>query len=220
MDVLAFLMKGLLVGVSIAAPVGPIGLLCIRRTLADGPAVGFASGMGAASADAVYGAIAGFGLAAITDWMMGWDAALRLVGGLVLLWLGLATFRARPTGRAAEAPGAAGLAGAYASTFALTLANPATIVSFLAVFGGLGLASGPNGAGPNGAGSDWAGAAALVTGVFAGSALWWLGLSTGVGFLRAKVTTGAMLWINRVSGLILMGFSVAALATFLPVFRT
>lgn len=210
MDVLAFLAKGLLVGFSIAAPVGPIGLLCIRRTLADGAAAGFASGLGAASADAVYGAIAGFGLAAVTDWMMGWEAALRLAGGLVLLWLGLATLRARPAERAAETPGAAGLAGAYASTFALTLANPATIVSFLAVFGGLGLAGG----------SDWTGAAALVSGVFAGSALWWLGLSTGIGLLRAKVTIRAMLWINRVSGMILMGFGVVALATLLPVLRS
>lgn len=210
MEPLVFLLKGLLVGFSIAAPVGPIGLLCIRRTLADGPAAGFASGMGAASADAVYGAIAGLGLAAVTDWMMGWEAALRLVGGAVLLWLGLATLRARPAERAAEARGAAGLAGAYASTFALTLANPATIISFLAVFGGLGLAGG----------SDWTGAAALVLGVFAGSALWWLGLSTGVGLLRAKVTTGAMLWINRVSGAVLMGFGVAALATLLPAIRT
>lgn len=220
MEVLAFLMKGLLVGVSIAAPVGPIGLLCIRRTLADGAVVGFASGLGAASADAVYGAIAGFGLAAVTEWMMGWDGALRLVGGVVLLGLGLATLRARPADRVAEAPSAAGLAGAYASTFALTLANPATIISFLAVFGGLGLASGSGGAGSDGAGADWAGAAALVSGVFVGSALWWLGLSTGVGLLRAKVTNAAMLWINRVSGMILMGFGVAALATLLPVLRS
>lgn len=207
MDTLPALLKGLIIGFSIAAPVGPIGLLCIRRTLADGPAHGFASGLGAASADAVYGAIAGFGVALVTDALLGAQVALKLVGGLMLLWLGWSTLRARPAERAAEARGGGGLAGAYASTFALTLANPATILSFAAVFGGLGVSAGD--------GSSTGVAALLVAGVFTGSAMWWLGLSASVGAGRRRVTPAAMLWINRVSGAVLGVFGIAALASLL-----
>ena len=208
MDTLPALLKGLVIGFSIAAPVGPIGLLCIRRPLSDGPAHGFVSGLGAASADAVYGAIAGFGVALVTDALIGAQVALKLVGGLMLLWLGWNTLRARPAERPAAAGGAAGLAGAYASTFALTLANPATILSFAAVFGGLGVSAA-------GEGNSTAVAALLVAGVFTGSALWWLGLSASVGAFRRRVTPAAMLWINRVSGAVLGGFGIAALASLL-----
>ncbi|ALJ35491.1 LysE family translocator [Azospirillum brasilense] len=207
MDTLPALLKGLTIGFSIAAPVGPIGLLCIRRTLADGPAHGFVSGLGAASADAVYGAIAGFGVVLVTDALLGAQVALKLVGGLMLLWLGWSTLRARPAERAADARGGGGLAGAYASTFALTLANPATILSFAAVFGGLGVSAGD--------GSSTGVAALLVAGVFTGSAMWWLGLSASVGAFRRRVTPAAMLWINRASGAVLGVFGIAALASLL-----
>ncbi|KAA0688820.1 LysE/ArgO family amino acid transporter [Azospirillum brasilense] len=207
MDALPALLKGLIIGFSIAAPVGPIGLLCIRRTLADGPAHGFVSGLGAASADAVYGAIAGFGVALVTDALLGAQVALKLVGGVMLLWLGWSTLRARPAERAADACGGGGLTGAYASTFALTLANPATILSFAAVFGGLGVSAGD--------GSSTSVAALLVAGVFTGSAMWWLGLSASVGAFRRRVTPAAMLWINRVSGAVLGAFGIAALASLL-----
>lgn len=207
MDTLPALLKGLIIGFSIAAPVGPIGLLCIRRTLADGPAHGFVSGLGAASADAVYGAIAGFGVVLVTDALLGAQVALKLVGGLMLLWLGWSTLRARPAERAADARGGGGLAGAYASTFALTLANPATILSFAAVFGGLGVSAGD--------GSSTGVAALLVAGVFTGSAMWWLGLSASVGAFRRRVTPAAMLWINRASGAVLGVFGIAALASLL-----
>ncbi|MBP2293466.1 LysE family translocator [Azospirillum rugosum] len=217
MDSLPVLLKGLAIGLSIAAPVGPIGLLCIRRTLADGPAHGFASGLGAASADAVYGAIAGFGVALVTDALVGSQTALKLVGGLMLLWLGWSTLRARPSDRPADRPAAArtagGLAGAYASTFLLTLANPATILSFAAVFGGLGLT--PTSPTNGGTGDSTAVAAVLVLGVFVGSALWWLALSASVGAFRRRVTPAAMLWINRASGAVLGGFGIAALASLL-----
>ncbi|MBK3798415.1 LysE family translocator [Azospirillum brasilense] len=207
MDTLPALLKGLIIGFSIAAPVGPIGLLCIRRTLADGPAHGFVSGLGAASADAVYGAIAGFGVVLITDALLGAQVALKLVSGLMLLWLGWSTLRARPAERAADARGGGGLTGAYASTFALTLANPATILSFAAVFGGLGVSAGD--------GSSTGVAALLVAGVFTGSAMWWLGLSASVGAFRRRVTPAAMLWINRVSGAVLGVFGIAALVSLL-----
>ncbi|PWC56362.1 LysE family transporter [Azospirillum sp. TSO22-1] len=208
MDTTFLFLKGAVIGLSIAAPVGPIGLLCIRRTLADGAAVGFATGLGAATADAAYGAVAGFGLAAVTDLLLGWQTALRLVGGLVLLWLGFATMRAHPAKgpaeQAAETPTAHGLAGAYATTVVLTLANPATIISFVAVFGALGLAEA--------GGAPALGASMLVLGVFLGSAAWWLVLSAGVGVFRRRVTAAAMLWINRASGAVLAGFGLLALA--------
>src|SRR3712207_2953311 len=130
-------LEGIIIGLAIAAPVGPIGVLCIRRTLADGRTSGFVSGLGAATADAVYGAIAAFGLTLITDFLLGGASWLRLVGGAFLLYLGIKTFLARPAERAAEVRGG-GLPGAYASTLFLTLTNPTTILSFVAIFAGLG----------------------------------------------------------------------------------
>jgi threonine/homoserine/homoserine lactone efflux protein len=197
------LLRGLLIGFSIAAPVGPIGVLCIRRTLADGRATGLAVGLGAATADAVYGAIAGFGLTAISSLLVRQQGILRLVGGLFLCYLGVRTFLASPARDAARAGGAGpGLLGAFTSTFGLTLANPATILSFVAVFAGLGIA---------GAGS-WREATVLVAGVFLGSAFWWLLLSGVVGALRSRLDLRALRWINRLSGLVLLGFGIAALA--------
>ncbi len=198
MSALGHVLRGLVIGLAIAAPVGPIGLLCIRRTLADGRALGLATGLGAATADAVYGAVAAFGLTAVTDVLVGGERWLRLLGGAFLCYLGARTFRARPAERAAG-PVPGGLAAAWASTFALTLANPATILSFAAVFAGLGAGA-----------SGYAGASALVLGVFAGSALWWLVLSIGVGLLRARLR-GALSWVNRLSGALLAALGAAAL---------
>lgn len=201
MDAVACLIKGFIIGLSIAAPVGPIGLLCIRRALADGPLAGFVSGLGAASADAVYGAIAGFGVTLVTAALVDTQTPLRLVGGVVLLGLGWRTARARPAERAAETASLRGLAGAYGSTLALTLTNPATILSFAAVFGGLGV---------TGRGDF---AAMLVAGVFLGSAAWWLALATGVGLVRDRITPPLMAWINRLSGVVLAAFGLAALGS-------
>ena len=192
--------RGLVIGFSIAAPVGPIGVLCIRRTLADGRATGLAVGLGAAAADAVYGAVAGFGLTAISALLVRQQGALRVVGGLFLVYLGVRTFLARPAAEAARV-GGAGLLGAFLATFGLTLANPATILSFVAVFAGLGIA---------GAGS-WREAAVLVVGVFVGSAAWWLILSGTVSALRSRLRLDALRWVNRLSGVVLLAFGAAAL---------
>lgn len=199
MDLPVFV-RGLVIGFSIAAPVGPIGVLCIRRTLADGRATGLAVGLGAAAADAVYGAVAGFGLTAASALLVRQQDLLRLVGGLFLCYLGARTFLARPAEQAARV-GGAGLLGAFTATFGLTLANPATILSFVAVFAGFGIA----------AATGWRDATVLVAGVFLGSALWWLLLSGTVGALRARLDPRALRWVNRLSGLVLLGFGVAAL---------
>jgi threonine/homoserine/homoserine lactone efflux protein len=203
---LSVFLRGLLIGFSIAAPVGPIGLLCIRRTLADGRTVGFVSGLGAATADAFYGAVAGFGLTVVSGALVQGQTPLRLVGGGFLCYLGVRTFLARPAQEAALA-GRRGLLGAYLSTLGLTLTNPSTILSFVAIFAGLGLGGG---------GSDYAGAGVLVAGVFIGSALWWLILSGTAGALRGRLTPSGLRWVNRLSGVILAGFGVAALVSLWP----
>lgn len=199
---LSQLARGAAVGFSIAAPVGPIGLLCIRRTLAEGRAAGLVSGLGAATADAVYGAVAAFGLTAVSGALISRGLELRLVGGGFLCWLGWKTFRAPAASTAAAAAGGRGLLGDYASTFGLTLTNPATILSFVAVFAGLGLA----------ASSSRADAASMVAGVFAGSAAWWLLLSGVVSLLRDRVGPRQLAWVNRLSGAVLFAFGALALA--------
>jgi threonine/homoserine/homoserine lactone efflux protein len=197
------LWRGIIIGFAIAAPVGPIGVLCIRRTLNDGRLTGFVSGLGAASADAVYGVIAAFGLGMIADSLAGADFWIRLLGGLFLLYLGIDIWRSKPAEAAAPA-NARNLAGAYATTFVLTITNPATILAFAAVFAGLGIA---------GEMHNNLERALLVVGVSGGSALWWLTLSTGVGLFRTRMSPSALGWINRSAGLIIIGFGVAALVS-------
>ena len=202
MDI-AFLLRGLAIGFSIAAPVGPIGVLCIRRTLTEGRVFGLVSGLGAATADAVYGCVAGFGLTFISNLLISQQVWLRLIGGGFLCFLGLKTLVARPAERAAPARGN-GLVGAFASTFFLTVTNPMTIISFAAIVAGLGLA---------GTRGNYVSAGALILGVFIGSALWWLILSSGVGVFRGRLNPHGLRWVNRVSGAIITGFGLFALVS-------
>jgi threonine/homoserine/homoserine lactone efflux protein len=203
----SLLFRGLIIGFSIAAPVGPIGVLCIRRTLTDGRSVGLVSGLGAATADALYGCVAGFGLTFISGTLINQKLWLQLFGGLFLLYLGIKTLFSKPSEQAVNASGS-GLFGAYASTFLLTVTNPLTILSFAAIFAALGLS--------NTTGS-YASALVLVLGVFLGSAVWWLLLTGGVGFFRDKFNTQGLLWVNRISGVTIMVFGVLALIGLLRV---
>jgi len=193
------LIKGLIIGFSIAAPVGPIGVLCIRRTLTNGRLTGLLSGLGAATADAVYGCIAGFGLTVIAGFLLRQQNWLSLGGGLFLCFLGLKTALMKPNERPALAGRSEGLVGAYASTFLLTLTNPATILAFTAIFAGLGLANSAR---------SYASAAILVLGVFAGSALWWLVLSGSVSLFRSRLTPDRLHWVNRLSGVVITTFGL------------
>lgn len=197
-----FFLKGLAIGFAIAAPVGPIGLLCIRRSLAEGRLAGFATGLGAATADAAYGAIAAFGLTAISGFLVGQKRWLGLVGGIFLCYLGLRTFRSKPAVEQAE-DRPSGLLSAYLSTLLLTLTNPTTILSFVAIFAGFGLGVSP----------DYVTATMLVAGVFIGSAVWWLILSGGVGLLRDRVSPGWMQAANRLSGCLILAFGIYSLWT-------
>jgi threonine/homoserine/homoserine lactone efflux protein len=194
------LLRGLVLGFSIAAPVGPIGVLCIRRTLAGGFRLGFASGLGAASADAVYGSIAAFGLTALSDLLVRQQPAFRFLGGVFLCYLGVRTFLAVPAGDGGTKEDRS-LPGATASTFLLTLTNPMTILMFAGVFAGLGLAA---------AGPGFAAAGTVVLGVFLGSGSWWLLLSGGVGLLRRQVSGRVLRWVNRVSGVVIAAFGATA----------
>ena len=195
--------RGAVFGVAIAAPVGPIAVLLIRRTLTRGRAVGFASGLGAATADLTYGLLVALGLTAVTERLVSAERGLQAVGGVVLLALGVRTLRSTPSAEEVPDVTRRGLAGAYASTYALTLTNPATIVSFLAVFASVGVVAS--------AGSS-ADALTIAAGVAAGSAAWQLMLCTVVSLLRGRLTEPRVRQVNLLSGLVIAGFGVAALA--------
>jgi threonine/homoserine/homoserine lactone efflux protein len=198
---LIFLLKGVLVGLLIAIPAGPVGVLCIRRTIFHGQLAGFLSGLGAATADAVFGIIAGFGLTVISDILLGYQDWLRIIGAAFLLYIGISAFRADPLAGTQAQRDPEDLLGDYASTFALTITNPVTILAFLAIFAGIGL-SGPE--------ATLGRAAILVLGVWLGSLLWWAGLAFGAGLVRLSFRRHHLVWINRGSGGILV-FSAVAL---------
>jgi threonine/homoserine/homoserine lactone efflux protein len=199
---LTLILQGFILGFAIAAPVGPIGLLCIQRTLHQGQLVGLASGLGAATADAFYGAVAAFGLTLVSSFLIAQQFWLALLGGLFLCYIGVRTFLASPAERAASSE-AKGIGEAYVSTFLLTITNPLTILSFVAIFAGAGLAT---------AGGDILSAVWIVAGVFLGSATWWFFLSGGVSLLRSHISTSVLLWVNRAAGAILVLFGVLAIS--------
>lgn len=192
--------KGLILGFSIAAPVGPIGILCIRRTLEFGRLSGLFSGLGAAFADGIFAVIAAFGLTFITDYLMAGQFWLQFAGGVFLLYLGFKMMVAEPL-PPSQNVSHTNLVSDFISTFFLTITNPLSILSFLAVFAALGLAST----------EDYRQAGVLVLGVFLGSALWWLTLSEGVTLFRKRVSKELMLWINRVAGVLILGFGLGAI---------
>jgi threonine/homoserine/homoserine lactone efflux protein len=195
-------LRGLVLGFLIAAPVGPIGILCIRRSLSMGRMAGLLTGLGAATADGFYGCVAAFGITVLADLLVSQAFWLRLIGGLFLCYLGVKTFLAKPAEDAAAAPEHRGTSlSLYVSTVFLTLTNPLTILMFAGVFAGSGLTIA----------GDYGAATLLVAGVFLGSALWWFLLSFGASLFRAKITGSNLRLLNQISGLILLVFGVLAL---------
>ena len=205
MDALFFL-KSLFIGFVIAAPVGPIGVLCARRTLLHGRRAGFFSGMGAATADAIYGFIAAFGLTFVSGFIVEYQSWLRLIGGALLVHMGVKAFRALPVKKCELPRSARHYAGMYSSTFFLTLTNPMTIFSFAAVFAGFGLAGIKGSALSSGV---------LVLGVFLGSALWWLFLVVLFSLYGRRFHSHELVWVNRVTGAIITASGVLALGSLL-----
>jgi threonine/homoserine/homoserine lactone efflux protein len=198
---LDFLLKGIILGFSIAAPVGPIGVLCIRKTLQFGRFSGLCSGLGAAFADSFYAVIAAFGLTVVSNFLLTGQFWFRLIGGCFLLYLGWKTFISKPAPDSKNVPHTT-LLNDFISTFFLTITNPMTILSFVVVFAGLGLSS---------IHGDYLQAGGLVFGVFLGSAAWWLLLSEGITLFRKKVSPKVMTWINRIARLIILSFGIGAL---------
>ena len=193
--------KGLVLGVSVAAPVGPMALLCLRTTLTHGFLPGLLGGLGIAAGDAFYAVIAAFGLQAATALLTGQSLWLALLGGAYLVWFGLGVIRQPLATQAASTDGRRGL-GSFATTFLLTLANPPTIMTFAAMFAGLGLAA---------AQRETATALAVVAGVALGSAGWWLLFTAMVDRLRDRLQGPVFLWVNRISGAALVAFGTWAL---------
>ena len=197
-------LKGLAFGFVLAATVGPMWVLCLRRTLAYGAATGLASGMGIAVADGLYGAVAAFGLTAVSGLLLAHGFWIGLAGGAFLVYLGVKTLAAKPAADA-ETAKPASHAQAFLSTLGLTLANPPTILAFAAIFAGLGLA----------ASAGYAAAALVTLGVFLGSAAWWLVLAASAGSLRARLGPRLLRGINIVSGLTILGFAAWQFAVLL-----
>lgn len=195
------LLKGLIIGFSIAAPVGPIGLLCINNTMYKGKLSGFLSGMGAACADMLYGCIAAFGLTAISNLLIKEVYLIKLFGGLFLCYLGIKIFFSKKSSTTLESKSKS-LLGDYSSTFLLTITNPMTILSFTAVFAGLGIIS---------SNRSILNSTLLVLGVFMGSALWWLILSYGMDFVNKKTKNDILPFISKASGLIILCFGIFAI---------
>lgn len=193
--------KGLMIGFSIAIPVGPIGMLCVRNVLVYGILCGLITGLGAACADAIYGALAGFGITAIGVFLEEYSIYLQLSGALFLCYLGVITFFAKPhTSNTTET--SVTLSRAFLTTFFLTLINPMTIISFAGVYAGLGI----------GIGSSNISEALITTlGVFFGSAIWWLILSLVTSLFKDRMTTKFSIWLNKFSGSIIFGFGAMAL---------
>lgn len=202
-DWIEIFLKGIVAGLFIAAPVGPVALLCVKRAMYYGAAGGLAAGLGAALADAVFGAIAGFGVAAVSGWLIEHSEPIRGVGGVILIALGLHLFVSRTTPSDSGAS-SAGLAGTFVTTFMLTLTNPITILSFITVFASLGLA---------GFNMDYAEAGILVAAVFLGSAVWWIAISAIVVLARGRIGFEWMPVIKRWAGILIIGFGIYALGT-------
>lgn len=195
--------KGFIIGFSIAAPVGPIGILCIQRTLSGGNIQGLVTGLGAATADAVYGFIAAFGLTFISNFLVDQSLWFRIIGGLFLCYLGMRAFVKKPLEQKVSLANSTTLS-AYGTTFFLTLTNPMTILFFAGIFAGLGIVS---------ESIHYASAGLMVIGVFGGSAAWWLLLSTATGIFRTKISESKLAIVNKISGIIIVVFGVAALVS-------
>jgi len=196
---LVFFLKGLIIGFAMAVPIGPVGIMCIRKTLSEGHSRGMVIGLGAATADSLFGSIAAFGLTFVSDMIASQYFWLRLVGGGLLIFLGIRTFRARREDAAIPLENN-GLLGSYISAFLLALTNPVTIFAFVAVFAAFGV----------GQRLGIISACILVIGVFAGSFLWFLTLSYVATLFRKKLDSGGIRWVNRIAGILIILSGVAA----------
>jgi threonine/homoserine/homoserine lactone efflux protein len=212
MDYLYLAVGGVVIGILIAFPIGPVNIICIRRTLSFGTLNGFVSGLGAAAGDGVFAIVTGFGLTAVSQLIEGLSIPLQLAGGALLLYFGWHTFFTNPHLKDVDdnkvargrKNGHSSLAGAMASTFALTITNPATMLGITSLFTSAGAIAGVKVV------SFWS-TATMVGGVFGGSVLWWLALTTTIGLLHAKIDDTVLHYINMVSGFLIAAIGVIVL---------
>jgi len=188
-----FFLKGIAIGFIMAIPIGPIGIMCIRKTLTEGRLSGLIIGLGAATADLFYGCVAAFGLTVISDTLTDQRIWIRIAGGALLFFLGVKTFRAHPKDPKLKTTGSGRLR-SYLTVVFLTLTNPLTIFAFIAVFAAFGL----------GDGLSFFSAAILVAGVFIGSCLWFLLLSSGTILFRKKLDLVGLKWVNKIAGILII----------------
>lgn len=213
MDAIILIAKGIFVGFVIAAPVGPVGILCIHRTLHLSLAAGLLAGLGAAFADTIFGAVAAFGLSFVADFFLTHESWLRLVGGILLVAIGVETMlkktpKAQTGDDEDDDPKHPHYFSSFIRTFMLTITNPITILAFGPIFVAADAVVKDG---------DLVAAWTLIAGVFAGSQLWWMMLCTGTHFGRRHITESRMQWVNRVSGVIIVMFGVMAVASLTPV---
>jgi threonine/homoserine/homoserine lactone efflux protein len=203
---ISLLLQGILMGLVVAVPVGPLGLLCISRALALGPTYGLFSGLGVATADALAAAIAALGITLISGFLSEYQIILRLIGGAFLCYLGYAIYMTEPVTQA-PIKDINGLLSAYATTFFLTFSNPVTVLSFIAIYAGWHMPS---------MDGEYIAAATLTIGVFVGSALWWIALFIGLEAFHEKFNLRFLFWVHRVSGAIIAVLGVVVLFSLSP----
>lgn len=189
--------RGLAVGLIIAAPIGPVNVLCIQRTIEKGWKSGILSGLGAALVDTGYGAIAGFSISLVIQFLIREELWIRLIGGVLLMGIGVAYYCKPPRSLKAVKDDSSANSD-FASTVLLTATNPTTVLSFLAVLATLGLGRQR---------PIWQ-TSLLVAGIFCGSMMWWTILVGGVSLLRDKITDRTMRWMNRIAGIAIGGFGL------------
>jgi threonine/homoserine/homoserine lactone efflux protein len=207
MDYLVLIFAGVIMGLIAAVPIGPVNLICIRRSFALGPVNGFVSGLGAALGDGVFAAITFFGLTWIAQLIQSYEPVIEVIGGALLVWFGFHALLAPITAKIDEGEnsdaGASTLVRAIASTFALTITNPATLIAFASMFASFrGLVGGAN---------SFVDAEFVVAGVVGGSAGWWLVLTTVIGLFHTRITDETVKIINRASGTLVAAFGLAVL---------
>ena len=201
---LTFFLKGIAIGFVMAIPIGPIGIMCIRKTLTEGRLSGLIIGLGAATADLFYGCVAAFGLTIISDTLNSQRIWIRIIGGALLLFLGIRTFRAQPKDPKFKISGSGRLR-SYLTVVVLTLTNPLTIFAFIAVFAAFGL----------GDGLRFFSVEVLVAGVFIGSFLWFLLLSSGTILFRKKLDLDGLKWVNKIAGILIIISGVIVIGSLL-----
>ncbi|MDR3646746.1 MAG: LysE family transporter [Candidatus Babeliales bacterium] len=197
-ELLKLFLDGFILGLAVAAPIGPVGVLCIKKTLSSGLGVGLSSGFGASIAKVCYGIVVGFGLTSVSNFLINYNTYISIIGAAFLTYLGIKIFMTKPDMNCNEAQKENKVT-AFITMFMLTIMNPMTVLSFLAVFSGLGIAN---------TAASYSNGCTLIAGIFSGSMSWWIFLCTIVNLFRQKINSNVLSWINKISGVVIVSFAV------------